>query len=102
MLQPVASTWPLTGSVGLIMAAVMSMVSRTKPVGVQVTARRLTVIKRHNRERRNAKRFIGTPFWLFRKSSEYLKAGSFHLWKAGNTLTESKAAIVCTIAHLQK
>src|SRR5437870_13879480 len=102
MLQPVASTRPLTGSEGLIMAAVMFMLSRKKPLCVQVAARRLTVVNRHNRERRNAKRFIGTPFWLFRKSSEYLKAGSFHLWKADNTLTESKAAIVCSIAHLQK
>src|SRR4051812_17520713 len=38
MLQPVASTSPLTVPAGLIFAAVILMASRKNPVGVQVTA----------------------------------------------------------------
>src|SRR5829696_9061794 len=38
MLQPVASTSPLTVPDGLIFAAVMLMLSRKNPVGVQVAA----------------------------------------------------------------
>jgi hypothetical protein len=46
MLQPVALTYPVTVVAGLITAAVRLMPSRTNPVGVQVSALRLRVVKR--------------------------------------------------------